>query len=186
MKTPSQSAIARALGLTRASISKLAKAGMPVSSVAAAREWRKANVNAYMRLSDAEDQSAPAKPPRRAGKPASKGTKEIPEAPAALDVPEEMTYTQARARRERAEARRAEIELMKLEGTLCDREGVERAAFAFGRAVRDRLMNLPVRIAPILAPVTNAFELERQLCDAIRGALNECLDTMPGLPPPVA
>lgn len=43
-KPPSQAAIARTLNLSKASISKLKKLGMPISSVEAARAWRDANL----------------------------------------------------------------------------------------------------------------------------------------------
>ena len=49
MENPTQASIARALGLTRSAVCKLARQGMPISSPDAARAWRNANVNAYMR-----------------------------------------------------------------------------------------------------------------------------------------
>jgi hypothetical protein len=45
MKAPTQSEIARELGITKAALSKLKRAGMPVHSADAARAWRLANLH---------------------------------------------------------------------------------------------------------------------------------------------
>lgn len=82
----------------------------------------------------------------------------------------------ARSRREMEEAARARIARMREEGLLVEKEVVDRTTFTLARGLRDRLMGLPTKIAPLLAPVTDAFELERKLREAIRGALNECLE----------
>jgi hypothetical protein len=45
MKAPTQTEIARELGITKAALSKLKLAGMPVHSADAARAWRSANLH---------------------------------------------------------------------------------------------------------------------------------------------
>ena len=59
----------------------------------------------------------------------------------------------------------------KAAGTLIDLARVQRDQFALARAIRDRLMNLPTRLAPELVGLTQA-EIELRIEDAIREALN--------------
>lgn len=82
-------------------------------------------------------------------------------------------YWDARSRREMADARRAELELEKLEGTLVERKQVEAAASRIGRLLRDSLMGVPSRLAPELAAKDDVGEVEKALTDAIRGVLED-------------
>ena len=83
----------------------------------------------------------------------------------------QRAYLNARALREQEEAARARIKRMAEEGALVDKAEVEREAFTFARAVRDAVLNTPRRIAPLLAPITDPFHLERMLTAALRDAL---------------
>lgn len=82
-------------------------------------------------------------------------------------------YFAARARRERADAEKAEIELERLRGTVVDAAGTRNAAMALGRMLRDSLMGLPVKLAPEFASMTDAFEIERHMEAALRRILDD-------------
>lgn len=140
VKPPTQSAIAKGLGLTRARVSMLKKAGMPVSSVEAAQEWRQANVGAYARLIGAADAAGP------------------------------INYAEARARREHFAARLVEMEAERVAGRLVEREKVEPAVFDAFRGLRDRIMATPRRVAPTVAPLADLREIEATIADELRSA----------------
>lgn len=67
-------------------------------------------------------------------------------------------YTQARTRREAAEAEQAEIALRKLRGDLVEREGVDRAGFEIGRDLRDAL---EASVNGLAAELTAAGDADR-------------------------
>lgn len=81
----------------------------------------------------------------------------------------------ARSFREREQAAQARIDRMKAEDLLVEKADVERSAYTEARVIRDALMGLPTKIAPLLAPVTDAFELERMLRDSLRQVLADCV-----------
>lgn len=82
-------------------------------------------------------------------------------------------YWDARTRREQAEAEMAEMKLRQQAGELCDVAGVRRAASDMGRAMRDAVMGLPSRIAPELAHLSDAWEIEQRLSAALRQVLDD-------------
>ena len=86
----------------------------------------------------------------------------------------------ARSLREREEAAKARISRMQAAGLLVEKADVERAAYTEARVLRDRLMGLPTKIAPLLAAVTDSFELERMLREALRQVLADCVRPVPG------
>ncbi|MDO9148305.1 MAG: hypothetical protein Q7U52_11705 [Hydrogenophaga sp.] len=86
----------------------------------------------------------------------------------------------ARSLREREEAAKARTERMLRDSLLVEKADVERAAYTEARVLRDRLMGLPTKVAPLLAPVTDAFECERMLREALRQVLQECLRAVEG------
>lgn len=71
-------------------------------------------------------------------------------------------YVSLRARREAADAERAEIETAKLKGAMVMREDVDRGLFAIGREVRDHLNACARRIASEVAGVNTT-----EGCEAI-------------------
>lgn len=80
-------------------------------------------------------------------------------APAAAPVPDNG-YTEARARRERAEAEEAEMRTAKIRGTMVLREDVDRAMFEILRETRDRLTGCARRIASEVASASSAEACE--------------------------
>ena len=77
-------------------------------------------------------------------------------------------YWDNKTRREGALAEMAELELSKKRGELVDRPRVEAMAFAAGRTLRDSVLGLPTRLAPLFATMTDPFEIEVQLRNALR------------------
>ncbi len=71
-------------------------------------------------------------------------------------------YTEARARRERAEAEEAEMRTAKIRGTMVLREDVDRAMFEILRETRDRLTGCARRIASEVATASSA-----EACEAV-------------------
>ena len=118
---PTQSAIARALGVAKSRISALKSQGMPTHSIAAARAWREENLN-----------------PAR--------IKSTAHAAPAIDDDERESYAEARRRRETSEANKSEIELAQLQVVLINREGIEMAMETAFRQIRDTIMTVPDRL----------------------------------------
>jgi hypothetical protein len=77
-------------------------------------------------------------------------------------------YWDNKTRREGALAEMAELDLAKKRDELVERASVEVMSFASGRMTRDMMLGLPTRLAPAIAAMTDAFEIEVLLRDAIR------------------
>jgi hypothetical protein len=83
------------------------------------------------------------------------------------------TYAQSRAVRELYLARLAKIEFEEKSGKLVSRDEVTVAAFTKARTVRDNLLNIPDRVAAMLAAETSAARAHQILTEEIRKALIE-------------
>ena len=83
------------------------------------------------------------------------------------------TYAQSRAVRELYLARLAKIEFEERAGKLVSRDEVTVAAFTKARTVRDNLLNIPDRVAAVLAAETDPVRTHQILTDEIRKALIE-------------
>jgi len=152
----SQAEFARRMGWTRQYVSKLAKAGRLVMvgnlvDVAASMAAVQAGADPARQLD--------------APKPVPAG---------------EMSFAQARAQRERANAQLAELELGERRGALLPRDMVEREAFERARGLRDRILMVPALIADELAALTDGPEIRRKLDGALREALREAAHVDPG------
>lgn len=95
-------------------------------------------------------------------------------------APGEMSFAQARAQRERANAQLAELELGERRGALLPRDMVEREAFERARGLRDRILMVPALIADELAVMTDGPAIRRKLDNALRQALRESAHVDPG------
>jgi|SRR5579859_5458290 len=82
-------------------------------------------------------------------------------------------FFKARADREEAGAARELLELQKLQGTLVERDQVERALFEASRMLRDLVLNVPKRVAGDVAGMSSAPEIEQKLTAELRRALEE-------------
>jgi hypothetical protein len=83
------------------------------------------------------------------------------------------TYAQSRAVRELYLARLAKIEFEERAGKLISRDEATVAAFTKARTVRDNLLNIPDRVAAMLAAETDPVRTHQILTDEIRKALIE-------------
>lgn len=163
--TISKKEFAQLLGVTAPAVSRALKSGRITSvwvggkeridPVEATRQWRE-----YSR------------PYRRSvEKPAP-----LPAPPPPPDVEPEgadMTLHDARTKRERHEAGIAEMKEKQLAGSLVDRERVRAAALRSGRLLRDTVLGVPTRIAHDLLGLTDPWEAQRRLEEALRQALED-------------
>lgn len=143
----SQAALGRALGLSKAAITKHKLAGMPVDSVEAAQAWRAANLNIAHCKSEAGSQPTP--PPPADGE----------------------DFQAARTRREIAEANLAEMREAELEGKLIRVDAIRAAWSSRMSAARDALLQIPHRLAPVLAAEADTARVSQLLDDELRQAL---------------
>lgn len=158
----SQAALGRVLGLSPAAITKLKGQGMPVDSVEAAKAWREARLNVAARKPSPPIQSETsiALPPT-ASPPIQGG-----------DFGDE-DFQMARTRREIAEANLAEMREAELEGKLIRVEAIRAAWAKRISATRDALLQLPHRLAPVLAAETEMERVSQLLDVELRQALTE-------------
>jgi phage terminase Nu1 subunit (DNA packaging protein) len=113
-------------------VTRLKRKGMPIDSVEAAQAWRLQNLRP--RMTDAgRSWTAPRQRPR------------------STDAAIEADYRAERARRERAEADLAELKAAELAGSLVRAEDVRRRWSSIAGEVRAALLQLPARLAPVLA-----------------------------------
>jgi len=102
------------------------------------------------------------------GRAAHRGTE-----PPRTDAAGGLDYFKARAIRESYLARLAKIEFEEKTAKLVSRDEVQVAAFTLARTVRDNLLNLPDRLAALLASESDADRVHQILTEEIRKALDE-------------
>ena len=152
-KKPSQAELAAALGLSPGRITGLKKQGMPIFSVEAARAWRAQHIAPVPGTKTTAPTGAPAAEPDKSTPPAG--------------------YEQSRARREAAEASMAEMREAELRGELIRVDAV-RATWANAVvSTRDALLQIPPRLAPVLAAENDLTRVTQLLEDEIRQSLAE-------------
>lgn len=85
----------------------------------------------------------------------------------------------ARSQREQEEARIARVKRMEAEGAAVAKADVERETYTTARMLRDRLLGaLPTKLAPKLALITDVFELEQVLREALRAEMLELVKVL--------
>jgi hypothetical protein len=94
-------------------------------------------------------------------------------APGPLMPGELPSFQKAKAYREYYEGRISEAKYRKQQGELIERSAVEAGAFEAARTTRDLLLGLPKQIAPELASISDPWELERTLTEALRRVLSD-------------
>lgn len=150
----SQAALGRALGLAPPTITKLKSQGMPVTSVAEAQAWREQRQNIAAR-------------------------KPLPTAAQAVLIHQDeplanssvANIDESRARLMEADAELAEIKLAEARADVV-RASVIRTVLANAlSATRETLLQIPARLAPVLAPESDAAHIERALGAEITAAL---------------
>lgn len=86
------------------------------------------------------------------------------------------SYQNARALHEAYRAKTARVEYERLTGTLVSVEEVRLQAFTTARHLREALLSLPDRLAPVLAAMNDPAEIHRTLVTELRQALKGLLD----------
>lgn len=81
-------------------------------------------------------------------------------------------YLEARAKREEFQAKQAELNYLERVGSLTATAGVRREAIAVARQVRNAMLAIPDRVAPVLDPA-NPSRAHKLLTDEITKALRE-------------
>lgn len=118
--------------------------------------------------------AAPPPPPAPAAPRAAKAAPAAPPPPApgrasfGANGPSLAISRQVRAA---YEAKLKELEFKERAGELVPAADVKREAFSLARALRDGLMRIPDRVAPLLAATTDARKAHQMLSDEIRVAL---------------
>jgi hypothetical protein len=157
-------AMAEQLGVSKSQVARDAKAGMPMSSVEAARAWRAAThdlsrtfdarIDRPVAQTSAKQEGQDNHREAEAGMATGPGAADNA-APGSsgedgqeVDEPVDehaQAYRQDRARNERLKADRAEIELKQLQREVVAVRDVEQLEFTAGRIVRDRMEMMPAR-----------------------------------------
>ncbi len=88
-------------------------------------------------------------------------------------------FLKARARKEQALAEKHELDLRVRIGSLIDRKAADRAFFNCGRQIRDALMNLPDRLAGVLAAEANQVVIHTLLTKEFRLVLTSVATALP-------
>ncbi len=189
VKTPSQAAIGRALGIAPPTVTKHKAAGMPVDSIESARAWYKTHTNIAQRKRRAlvigsTVPPEPAHHPQLAQPQASAGpsvasaasNSESSGAGLAADRRADFAglaeeFDSARTREKIAEANLAEMEEAKQRGEYLIKADFERHLFTAGRMLRDTLTNCSRRIGAEVAGSTNPDECEAIIDREHRAAL---------------
>lgn len=82
-------------------------------------------------------------------------------------------YSEQRARMTQYKADKAKLDLDLALGRVVDIEIVTRAAHDTARRTRDTIMNIPDRLAPMIAAETDVFKVRTVLDEELRKALDE-------------
>lgn len=186
--------MAKALGVSKSQVARDKSAGMPMSTIEAARAWRLADKDPSRTVDGRIDRPHAVEAPRGAdvkAPPSFGDGSSSPPSAADDDAVDENTaaYREHRARNERIRAERAELELQQLRGSLVAVRDVEQLQFTAGRITRDRVEMVAPRAAAELYALTLAavpdehracvaarlelHTVERRLNDLLRDALNE-------------
>lgn len=175
---PSQAAIGRALGLSPASITKLKNQGMPVDSVEAAQAWRVARQNVAAR------KPAPAAPPARLPVPLPSAAFPPLDPPEDFDTGED--HDAARTRLRISEANLSEMKEAEERGALIRIDAVKAALAVAMATTREALLQIPSRLAPLLAADTDPASVQNLLHGEIHQALAHLSGASERLGQPVA
>ena len=171
VNAPSQAAIGRALNLSPAAITKLKKQGMPVDSVEAAQAWRMARQNVAAR------KPVPAAPglglmPRMLAAPA---------APAAAFPPPDHPadggdfgedHDAARTRLRISEANLSEMKEAEENGALIRLDAVKAVLSIAMATAREAMLQIPSRLAPLLAADSDPASVQNLLHAEIHQVLS--------------
>jgi Zn-dependent protease with chaperone function len=141
----SQQDLAAALGVDPSWVTRYKAKGLPTHSVEAAQAWRRENVRPRVNPAVAGDGAGgrvPPAPPAAAAAGGGRGDGD-------------GDYWKSRARREEAEAELAELKLSEQRGELVRAADVRAAYAKKAAALREALLQIPARLAAVLAAETD-------------------------------
>ena len=176
------------LGIAKSAVSEQAKRGMPVDSLEAAQAWRAANLNPARKKGTRFDpaQLRPPQPdsppagatiaPVNAGQQATTEKDDTPEK-SAPEPTRFSAFDEARTRREVADANLSELKEAELRGQVIRADAVRSAWAAKIATVRDALLQIPSRLAPVLAAESDLVVVTAKLETELRQALAELSTT---------
>jgi hypothetical protein len=191
-----QRAFARHIGVTLRAVQKAITSGRigidaegKIDAETATAAWRRntdeskksfADLARSNRATAADDTELPADPddtelpadPDDAELPADPDAADFP-AGAPKDDPSLASYRASRAAREATRHERELIELGKLRGSLIDLSEAQRVGYTAFRAMRDAVLNVPVRVKDLIAAESDPARVERMLEDELTSALSE-------------
>lgn len=170
---PSQAAIGRALNLSPASITKLKGQGMPVDSVESAQAWRVARQNIAARKPEPAS-ARPFVPPSADMIRAHAVPMDHPD----LDDDSDGARDEARTRREISEANISEMKEGELRGDLIRISAVKATLASVFATTRDALLQIPARLAPLLAADMDPANVQNTL----HAEIHQALMTLAGAP----
>ncbi|WP_168921875.1 hypothetical protein [Polaromonas vacuolata] len=173
MNTPSQAAIGRALMLSPATITKNKKLGMPVYSIEAAQAWRVARQNVAARKPAPPVTFPTPSPPRSYGRVGGDHfqsmIKEYETEVAVLDSEED--HDAARTRLRISEANLSEMKEAEEKGSLIRLDAVKAVLSVAMATAREALLQIPSRMAPLLAAESDPGSVQNLLYAEIHQAL---------------
>jgi hypothetical protein len=100
------------------------------------------------------------------------------------DMPDlALSYDEWRTRKVAAEAQVAELELARIQGTLCLTEDVTKAWETVLHACKAKFLSMPTKTAPLLANQGDVSAIQLILEDQIKEALSELANYQPAVDP---
>lgn len=153
-RPPRKVTIARALGVSGASVTRYLRRGMPCTSVEEAIAWRDANITPGAWRTGAA--SAGATPPA--------GEAPVPPSDSAR-------LMKAKAAREEHEAELARMRRLELEGRTMFMADHKAVVFELARRIRDALLQVPARCAALVAAESDQLACQRILDAEVRHVL---------------
>jgi hypothetical protein len=170
MNELNQKQFAEAQGWSRSYVTELKQAGRLVITANG-----KVNVEASLLLiKQSEDPNRDDVRNRHAG---NRGQGAGSEKPAAAEKPKkekdpnQVTFAEARARKEHFLAEQAQLDFEKSSGKLVEMEAVRNAGADIGAQLRATLENLPDQLSPELAPITDPDQMHAVLVEKFQDVL---------------
>ena len=167
VKGLSQAAIGRALKMSPANVTKLKKQGMPVDSVESAQAWRDAKQNIAARIPTPEESR------KQFGRVGGDDSHEMirahEETADGFEVDED--HDAARTRLRISEANLSEMKEAEERGSLIRVDAIKAALGTAMATAREALLQIPSRLAPLLAADQDPANIQNTLHGEIHQAL---------------
>jgi hypothetical protein len=181
-KQISQNAIGRALGLSSANMVKMKKQGCPMDSVESARAWREKHQNIAARKAEPDGKPATALGIASPAKAPGVTVAQVPVIKAnevkADGTELDESHDAARTRREIAEANLAEMKEAEQRGELIRIAAIKSTLSVVFATTRDALLQIPARMAPLLAADADPASVQ----NILHGEIHRVLHDLAGAP----